>query len=91
MVVFIIFGGVFMDELIKKEKIFIIVGWKFFICIGKCDICKFKWLMDWSLKYNIWFLKILLVIWKYIFNKYFLYIFEGFGLEVVIIIVLGFV
>lgn len=53
MAVFIIFGGVLMDELIKKEKISTTVGRKLSICIGKFDTYKSKWLMDRSLKYNI--------------------------------------
>lgn len=81
-----------MDELIKKEKISTTVGRKLSICIGKCDTCKSKWLMDRSLKYNIWsFKKTLLVTQKHTFNKYFPHISEGFGSEAAIIIVLGFV
>lgn len=80
-----------MDELIKKEKISTTVGRKLSICIGKFDTCKSKWLMDRSLKYNIWSLKTLLVTQKHTFNKYFLHISEGFGSEAAIIIVLGFV
>lgn len=81
-----------MDELIKKEKISTTVGRKLSICIGKCDTCKSKWLMDRSLKYNIWSLKkTQLVTQKHTFNKYFQHISEGFGSEAAIIIVLGFV
>lgn len=46
-----------MDELIKKEKISTTVGRKLSICIGKFDTYKSKWLMDRSLKYNIWSFK----------------------------------
>lgn len=81
-----------MDELIKKEKISTTVGRKLSICIGKFDTCKSKWLMDRSLKYNIWsFKKTLLVTQKHTFNKYFQHISKGFGSEAAIIIVLGFV
>lgn len=38
MAVFVVFGGVLMDKLIKKEKISTAVGRKLSVFIGQCDV-----------------------------------------------------